>query len=139
MEQKEYLIIYHREDNDGLFSAGIFYDYLINKMNLKLEDLCFIGGNYNSLSEFAKENTPKKLHEDFKHIIMTDISFNDPKYMKGLWDEFKYDFIWCDHHAPIIKASFEKKRKFQSYSEFYLLMILGLMNVKDMILIMFVM
>lgn len=108
MDRKKYLIIYHNEDNDGLFSAAIFYDYLINKMNLKLEDLCFIGANYNMLAEFAKENTPKKLHEDFEHIIMTDISFNDPNYMKGLWKEFGYDFIWCDHHAPIIKASFEK-------------------------------
>ena len=30
-----HFLIYHNEDNDGLFSAAIFYDYLINKMNLK--------------------------------------------------------------------------------------------------------
>ena len=108
MERKKYLIIYHSEDNDGLFSAAIFYDYLLRNMNVTLEDLCFIGTNYNMLEDFAKENTPEKLHEDFEHIIMTDISFNDPKYMKALWNEFKYDFIWCDHHAPIIKSSIEK-------------------------------
>jgi len=109
IEQKKYLIIYHKEDNDGVFSACIFYDYLINKLNIKLEDLCFIGADYNMLAEFAKENKVEDLHKKFTNIIMTDISFNDPKYMKALWDEFKYDFTWCDHHAPIIKASGEYK------------------------------
>lgn len=107
MKQKDYLIIYHKEDNDGVFSAAIFYDYLTRILKFKLEDLCFIGADYNDLSKFAKENPVDQLHEDFKHIIMTDISFNDVKYMKQLWKEFGYDFIWCDHHAPIIKASFE--------------------------------
>lgn len=107
MIQKDYLIIYHREDNDGVFSAAIFEDYLLNKLHLKLEDLVFLGADYNILSEFAKDkhNTPEKLHEDFKHIIMTDISFNDSKFMKDLYNEFGNDFIWIDHHAPIIKES----------------------------------
>ena len=95
MIQKDYLIIYHREDNDGVFSAAIFEDYLLNKLHLKLEDLVFLGADYNILSEFAKDkhNTPEKLHEDFKHIIMTDISFNDSKFMKDLYNEFGNDFI----------------------------------------------
>jgi hypothetical protein len=29
--------------------------------------------------------------------------------MKKLWKEFGTNFVWCDHHAPIIKASFENK------------------------------
>ena len=109
LEQKEYLIIYHKEDNDGLFSAAIFYDYLTRVLKFKLEDLCFIGADYNDLAKFQKENKVEELHKDFKHIIMTDISFNDAKYMKKLWKEFGSDFIWCDHHAPIIKSSFELK------------------------------
>lgn len=107
--QKEYLIIYHKEDNDGLFSAAILYDYITRVLNIKLEDLCFIGADYNDLAKFQNENTVEDLHKDFKHIVMTDISFNDPKYMKKLWKEFGKDFIWCDHHAPIIKSSFELK------------------------------
>ena len=106
-KQKDYLIIYHKEDNDGLFSAAIFYDYLTRVMEYKLEDLCFIGADYNYLSQFQKENPVKELHKDFKHIIMTDISFGDAKYMKALWNEFGHDFTWCDHHSPIIKSSFE--------------------------------
>lgn len=106
-EQKKYLIIYHKEDNDGVFSGALFYDYLINRMGCKLEDLCFIGADYNTLAKFAKENTVEDLHRDFENIIITDISFNDVSYMKKLWKEFGNNFIWCDHHAPIIKASFE--------------------------------
>lgn len=107
-DPKKYLIIYHKEDNDGVFSAAIFYDYIINELHYKLEDLCFIGADYNELANFAKENPVKKLHEDFENIIMTDISFNDVSYMKSLWKEFDNHFIWCDHHAPIIKTSIEK-------------------------------
>jgi len=109
MDRKKYLIIYHNEDNDGLFSAALFYDYLTNDLKIKLEDICFLGANYNMLETFAKENTVEKLHEDFENIIMTDISFNDPKYMKKIFKEFGNQFTWCDHHAPIIKASFEYK------------------------------
>jgi len=105
IEQKKYLIIYHREDNDGVFSAAIFYEYLINELHYSLEDLCFIGADYNELAKFAKENPVKQLHEDFENIIMTDISFNDVSYMRALWKEFGSHFIWCDHHAPIIRES----------------------------------
>ena len=107
-EPKKYLIIYHKEDNDGVFSAALFYDYIIHELKCKLEDLCFIGADYNELAKFAEENPVDKLHEDFENIIMTDISFNDVSYMKALWKEFDNHFIWCDHHAPIIKASIEK-------------------------------
>jgi hypothetical protein len=108
-EQKKYLIIYHKEDNDGVFSGALFYDYLVNRMGYKLEDLCFLGADYNMLAEFSKDNKVEDLHRDFENLIITDISFNDVSYMKKLWKEFGNNFIWCDHHAPIIKASFENK------------------------------
>ena len=107
--KNKYLIIYHREDNDGVFSAAIFYDYIINELHYKLEDICFIGVDYNELTKFAKENTVEHLHEDFENIIMTDISFNDVSYMKALWKEFGHNFIWCDHHAPIINESIKNR------------------------------
>ena len=107
MEQKDYLIIYHREDNDGIFSAAIIEDYIINSLDKKIEDLVFLGADYNMLNGFVKDshNTPEQLHKDFKHIVMTDISFNDTKFMKKLYKEFGADFIWIDHHAPIIQES----------------------------------
>ena len=106
---KKCLLIYHKEDNDGVFSGALLYDYLISTMKYNSENIVCMGSEYNELANFAKENDVEDLHKEYDKIIMTDISFNDPKYMKKLWEEFKYDFIWCDHHAPIIKASFENK------------------------------
>ena len=105
---KKFLVIYHNEDNDGLFSAALFRDYIINTLHCKLDDIKFLGSNYNSLEVFANENDPEQLHEQYENIIMTDISFKDV-YMKKLFKEFGNNFTWCDHHAPIIKASFKNK------------------------------
>jgi len=108
--KKDYLIIYHNEDNDGVFSATIIYNYIINSLGYKYNsdtiELC--GVDYVMLKEFIndKNNEPEKLHERFKYIILTDISF-EPTYMKALFDEYGNDFIWFDHHAPIIKESYK--------------------------------
>lgn len=107
MHIEKYLIIYHREDNDGLFSGSLIYDYLIHKLNINPENIDRLPADYNILAEFAKEMSVEELHQKYKSIIMTDISFNDWKYMKKLYKEFNTDFVWCDHHAPIIHLSHE--------------------------------
>lgn len=102
---KKYLLIYHKEDNDGVFSGAIFYNYIIHNLNYKKEDIQLLGGDYNMLAQYANDNNVESLKLKYDSIIMTDISFNDPKYMKELYDEFGAKFIWCDHHKPIIDAS----------------------------------
>lgn len=102
----KYLLIYHCEDNDGLFSAAIFYDYLISKLCIKESEIKLLGSTYNSLEAFANQNPIKNLKEQYDSIIMTDISFN-ANYMKQLYEEYNNKFIWLDHHSPIIKASYE--------------------------------
>jgi oligoribonuclease NrnB/cAMP/cGMP phosphodiesterase (DHH superfamily) len=57
------------------------------------------------MAAFASANKPARLHQRITDILMTDISFSDAKTMKSFYDEFKDNFVWCDHHAPIIKAS----------------------------------
>ena len=108
MHAEKYLIIYHREDNDGLFSGSIMYDYLIHKLNIDPENIDRLPADYNILAEFSKEMKVEELHQKYMLIIMVDISFNDWKYMKKLYKEFNTDFVWCDHHAPIIHLSQEK-------------------------------
>ena len=107
MHAEKYLIIYHREDNDGLFSGSIMYDYLIHKLNIDPENIDRLPADYNILAEFSKEMKVEELHQKYMSIIMVDISFNDWKYMKKLYKEFNTDFVWCDHHAPIIHLSQE--------------------------------
>jgi len=107
IQSNKYLIIYHKEDNDGLFSGSLFYDYLINKLHIDPINIDKLPADYNILADFSKNIDEKELHKQYHTIIMTDVSFNDWKFMKKLYDEFENDFIWCDHHAPIIHLSME--------------------------------
>jgi oligoribonuclease NrnB/cAMP/cGMP phosphodiesterase (DHH superfamily) len=100
----KYLIIYHKEDNDGLFSMGIAYNYLIHTLNVTAE---LYGASYNDLSKITDDELD--LWKDtYKGIIMVDISF-EAKRMKKLYNDFVNNFIWIDHHAPIIKESYKNK------------------------------
>lgn len=106
---KKYLLIYHKEDNDGVFSGAMFYDYLTEKLHVAENAITLLPADYVILAKFAKEHPVEALHGQYDSIIMTDISFNDTAYMKALYDEFTNDFVWCDHHAPVIKESSVKK------------------------------
>ena len=102
---EDVLLIYHKEDNDGVFSGALLYDYFIYSSGIKSHQIYLLGTNYNELTVLSKTYSAQILHNHFRYIIMTDISFNDEKYMKSLYKEFGNHFIWCDHHAPIIEAS----------------------------------
>jgi len=102
----KYLIIYHKEDNDGVFSGALFSVFI--KHEYKDADVELYGADYNDMNQFMKDwPNPKPLHNIFDYIIMTDISFNDIKYIKRLYNEFNNHFIWCDHHKPIIDESYK--------------------------------
>lgn len=103
---KKYLIIYHREDNDGVVSGALFYDYLTSTLNIDKSEIALLGADYNLLAQFEKDHPIKTLKEEYENIIMTDISFNDGKFMKKIYKEYGDNFIWCDHHKPIIDESF---------------------------------
>ena len=111
---KNYLIIYHKEDNDGHFSAAIFYNYLVEQLSVKKHNIYCLGVNYEDLNNICKVKSDgtmmlDTLIQEYDTIIMTDMSFNDPKMMVKLYEEKKNKFIWIDHHAPIIKESFKLK------------------------------
>lgn len=99
----EYLIIYHKEDNDGVFSGALAYNYI--KEYLGKTDIVLFGTEYNELNNLWSSGEVENW--DYDNIIMTDISFNDPKAMQYLYNKFCEKFIWIDHHSPIIKESFK--------------------------------
>ena len=115
MEDKKYLIIYHKEDNDGLFSMAIIFNYLIHELHVDKKNIDLFGADYNDMKRICsdkgvdKKNTIDKFMEDYTNIIMTDISFNDAKVMKKLYKKLGSNFCWIDHHTPIIKESFVQK------------------------------
>lgn len=115
MGDKKYLIIYHKEDNDGLFSMAIIYNYLIHELRVDRKKIDLFGADFNDMKRICndkgvdKKNTIDKFMEDYSNIIMTDISFNDANVMKKFYKKLGNNFCWIDHHAPIIKESFVQK------------------------------
>jgi oligoribonuclease NrnB/cAMP/cGMP phosphodiesterase (DHH superfamily) len=95
----QYLIIYHREDNDGLFSMAIMYDYLTRVMNVPKEQIVLSGCNHNEISNISLD---KQFFKTYENVIITDISFKAPQ-MEKLYKKLGNKLIWIDHHKPIIQ------------------------------------
>lgn len=97
------LIVYHREDNDGVYSAALIYRYLEEKMHVRKENIDTLGADYNMLALMKKSIGEWK--EKYTMVVMTDISFNDWRCMAKMKKVFGKKFIWIDHHAPAIAQS----------------------------------
>lgn len=108
----EYLIWYHKEDNDGVFSAAVIYNYLVHNIGVKPEDITLEGMTYAMFTDkFPNEDAVNFFvdYYKYKNIIMTDISCNEYKTMKLLYNIYGKKFIWFDHHKPIIELSAKYK------------------------------
>ncbi|MBO6271230.1 hypothetical protein J6O48_00460 [bacterium] len=96
------LIIYHKEDNDGVISAAII-DYCIHD---DPEDIIeYLGVDYNDLKTID-EKTIDTWYSIYNFIILTDISLNE-NLMSYLYTKFGTNVAWFDHHKPIIESSFK--------------------------------
>mgnify|MGYP002517748203 CR=1 FL=1 len=106
----KYLLIYHKEDNDGVCSAAIVANQ-IKKMNKEDYSLIYFPATYKLLSDLylKGEEYLNEYFDNYTHVIMCDVSFNEYKAMIYLKNKFKQNFIWFDHHLPIIKESFKHK------------------------------
>ena len=47
----KHLIWYHNEDNDGVFSGAIIYNYLIHECKVSKDDIVLEGTKYADLAE----------------------------------------------------------------------------------------
>ena len=118
MRKKKYLIIYHKEDADGLVSAAIIYNYILNKLHNGNKDeveIETLGTTYTELTAMInqygaanKGMVVDMLRIMYDGIFMTDISFNESEVMKLLYNKFKDSFVWIDHHFPIILSSIKE-------------------------------
>lgn len=104
---KKYLIIYHREDNDGVVSAAMAYNYIKNNHQ---EDpvIDTFGADYNDLKT-VNEEVIDEWKNEYDNVVLLDVSFNDLKMMKHIHDVFGNHFTWVDHHKPVIDASYKMK------------------------------
>ena len=103
-----YLLIYHKDDNDGLISGALINKWL--KFTYKEDaDITLCPSTYSELSELWESGeVANSWNNKYDYIIMTDLSFNEVSAMKYLKNTFKNHFIWIDHHAPAIKASIKE-------------------------------
>ena len=104
----KYLLIYHKDDNDGLISGALINKWL--KFTYKEDaDITLCPSTYSELSElWESREVANSWNNEYDYIIMTDLSFNEVSAMKYLKNTFKNHFIWIDHHAPAIKASIKE-------------------------------
>lgn len=105
---KKFLIWYHNEDNDGLFSASIIKSYLIHELNIPEKNIVLEGMTYFLFAEnYPDYDSLLSLRDEYTDIMLTDVSFNDIKQMKNIKELFGQNFVWFDHHKPIIDASYK--------------------------------
>lgn len=117
--QKNALIIYHREDNDGVFSATIMQRFLENHPeHAKTYCIAKMGASYPELSAMVKSGEMDETLSHYDLLIMVDISFNELSYMKKLVKRFGDQFIWIDHHRPIIDAIRKEKIEINGIQEY---------------------
>lgn len=105
MSKKKHLIIYHKEDNDGVFSAAILYDYITSELGIDDTDIELYPATYNDMNGYELDY----LVNNFEHISILDLSFNDPMKMKNLFKMMGPKLTWIDHHKPAIMESIAHK------------------------------
>lgn len=106
-KEDKVLLIYHKDDNDGVYSAALVYRYLLERLGVQKENITFFGADYSILDSKKKE--VKEWKAKYTTVVMTDISFNNPRPMKQLKKDFGSKFIWIDHHGPAIVQSKHNK------------------------------
>lgn len=120
-----YLIIYHEEDNDGVCSGAMAKHYLVDELGVDPGQIVTYGATYAKMdrllaNEFWLRDEDSPIVVDGKHIntnvlynythvILTDISFNNFEGIEELYEKFENNFVWVDHHAPVILESVKRK------------------------------
>lgn len=97
-----FCVVYHKDDNDGVFSGAFLALYYIKKYHCDLKDIDLIGVDYNDLKTWDAE-TLSKMFVKYDYFAMTDVSLSIDllELAYNMWGE---NFMWVDHHAPIINA-----------------------------------
>ena len=103
--KEQYLIIYHKEDNDGLFSMAIIYNYLIIEKNINKDNIKLFGADYNDLDKLSLDDD---IIKNSTHIYISDVSFDTVEKMIQLKEMFGDNLVWIDHHKPMIDNSISK-------------------------------
>lgn len=102
--EKKILIISHKEDNDGIFSAAIIKNFLVNEKKISEDRFVLNLIDYNEAPKTFKHVI--ETSDEYSEVYISDISFA-PDSMKMLYEIFGDKLTWFDHHKPIIEKSVE--------------------------------
>lgn len=97
------LILYHKDDNDGVFSCALLYNYLVYELQCEKEDVICVGLDYDIASSIKRKDI-KEWSKVYTHLFITDFSLPIP-IMRYAYKLFENHFVWLDHHKPIIEAA----------------------------------
>lgn len=100
----KYLIIYHKDDNDGLFSMAIIYNFLVEEKHIHPKMITLMGEDYNGMENL---NINVDIIGVYDYVYISDISFDTPETMLKLKNAYNEKLTWFDHHAPMINSSKE--------------------------------
>lgn len=98
------LIIYHKEDNDGVLSCALIENYIKEHLDVDIERW---GVTYNDLNALWDSEQMHEKFDQYQFVYMADVSFNNAHAMLWMQRNLQSRFIWFDHHKPIINTSFD--------------------------------
>ena len=102
--KEKILIIYHRVDFDGIFSAIIarkYYESVENK------SVTTFGYTYND----EVPNLGSYIFKNVRRVVLVDVSFS-ADIMLSLLEQFGHDNVeWVDHHTTAINDSEKYQKK----------------------------
>lgn len=109
---KKFLIVYHQEDNDGIISGAMYYDYLTRVKGVSAENIVLAPSTYSNIVSNLKLDDKKDAFayiKSFNEVMFTDISLNRIDLFKQLIElsnDKNADFRlkWIDHHKPVIES-----------------------------------
>lgn len=107
MSEEKYLILYHGADNDGVFSGALLYNHLLYDVQVEKEDITLVPIDYYAHEKYTKE-TIDNFANVYTSMFIVDFSLPLP-LMEYAYKKFGNNFVWIDHHKPIIQASQKSK------------------------------
>ena len=81
---------------------AVIYQYLLHNVVKSPDDITIFGSNHHEKKDVDVNDWIRK----YSNVIMTDISLSIDQ-MKKLYKKLGNNFLWFDHHAPVIREAAE--------------------------------
>lgn len=104
--KEKYFILYHKVDMDGVCSAALVYNYLLDELNVDIDSIKLVPWNYGF-------NLPKTSKNDVVYVVDLGMKLCDLITIKNNSKRL----IWIDHHDSAIDEYNDNKSELSQYIE----------------------